>query len=152
MPQELVTVYEIESDPGATANTLPVPSTVARDVLSEDHDPPVFVSVRLNGLPGHTVVPPDIIPELGSGFTVIKVKATAVPQELLTVYLMVSTPAETAVTVPPALMVAIAVDVLLHVPPPAPSVKFNVCVGHSGAAPLIAPAFGVGLTTIPYAT
>ncbi len=62
-------------------------------------------------------------------------------------------PAETAVTRPVPLIVATAVAVLLHTPPPAASVSVVVPAGHSEVVPVMVPATGSGFTvTILIAT
>lgn len=82
-------------------------------------------------------------PALGNGFTVTGCVATAEPQLAVTVYIIVSTPADTPVTMLP-LTVAIEVLLLLHVPPGAMSVKAMAEPTHTVLAPVIVPAVRYG--------
>ena len=61
---------------------------------------------------------------------------------------MVANAAETPVTTPALVIVAIAVDKLLQVPPTAPVTSVNVICApeHTLSKPVIAPAFGKGFT------
>ena len=59
---------------------------------------------------------------------------------------MVSVPADTPVTMPPVLIVAMALLLVLHVPPVVPSVMVVVADVHKVVAPLMLPALGNGLT------
>ena len=51
--------------------------------------------------PTQTLERPVIMPAFTDEFTVIVLVAVAVPHKLVTVYMMVSIPAETPVTIPP---------------------------------------------------
>ena len=66
---------------------------------------------------------------------------------MVTEYPIVSVPAVTPLTIPVEPTVAVAL-LLLHVPPPIPSVNMIDELTHTLAAPVILPAFGSGLTTI----
>jgi hypothetical protein len=96
--------------------------------------------------PAHMLCEPVTVPALGIGLTVIGDIAIAVPQELVTVYDIVSVPALSPVTMPPAPTVVIAVLLLLQAPPPAASVSVVFAPLHIAAAPLILPAFGLAFT------
>ena len=85
---------------------------------------------------------------VGGLLTVIDFVALAVPQLLVTVYLMVAVPGATPVTTPvPEFTVATAVLLLLQLPPLVP-LLVNVVVDptQTVAAPLTVPAFGSGFT------
>ena len=100
VPQLLVTVYDIVVLPTVTGVTTPVALTVATAAAVLSHVPPEDVSVRVSREPIHTVLPPLITPDAGSGLTVTTCVATEDPQALETVYLTVSVPALTPVTTP----------------------------------------------------
>lgn len=71
-PQELLNVYDTESDPAPTPVTTPVLElTVAIEVLLLLHAPPVVASVKVTVPPEHTVsVPPIATGTEGAAFTV----------------------------------------------------------------------------------
>ena len=71
--------------PGAAPHTLPEPVTVATDVLTLLHTPPVAPSVNKADDPAHTVAVPLMLPAKGNGLTVTTCVAATVPQPLLTV-------------------------------------------------------------------
>ena len=129
--------------PAATPATAP-PLTVATDALLLLHEPPGADSDKVIDEPAHTLVNPDILPAYGSALTAIGFVATALPQELVTVYLIVSTPPDTPVTKPPD-TVALPL-LLLHRPPAAPSVSVIDAPWHTLEAPLIVPATGANCT------
>ena len=59
--------------PPDTPVTIPVDPTVATPVDAELHVPPVPVVDRVIKAPAHTVIVPDIVPALATGFTLIVV-------------------------------------------------------------------------------
>jgi len=84
-------------------------------------------------------------------FTVTVLVANEVPQAMeLRVYVMVTEPAFTPVTKPLPLTVAIAVLLLIHVPPDFASESCVVKPAHTVAVPVIAPTEGVALTVIDF--
>jgi hypothetical protein len=97
-----------------------------------------------------TVVAPLMVPAFGSGSTAITHEDPAVPQLLITVYVIVVDPAEIPVTIPVVgLTVAIAVLALLHVPPVLPElVNGVVAFTQTEVAPPTMPGFGSGLIVI----
>jgi hypothetical protein len=137
-------VYVIVTVPVDTPVTIPVPLPAVAIVLSLLlHTPPVVASLNVMFAPAHTVVGPVIaaVPVT----TEIVYVATAVPQLLVTVYNMVSIPADTPVTNPP--LVTVAVPLLaLHTPPVAASVSVADVPIVTVDTPDIVPAFGIGLT------
>jgi hypothetical protein len=70
--------------PTLTPITVPVLPTVATDIEAELHTPPGVPSVRVMVDPVATVEAPDIVPAVGTSFTVIICVATAVPQLVVT--------------------------------------------------------------------
>jgi hypothetical protein len=146
VPQELVTEYEMVVLPTNIPDTTPAPLIVAIDVLLLLQTPPGAPSVNVVVEPTHTLVAPTIVPATGKGLTVIGSVATAVPQALVTEYEMVVLPADTPVTIPVLLTVAIAVLLLLQTPPGAPSVNVIVEATHTLVAPVIVPGTGNTLT------
>ena len=94
----------------------------------------------------HTFEGPVIVPALAVRLTSICFVAVAVPQLLVTAYLIVSIPGATPVTMPPV-TVAVAL-LLLHAPPMAGSVSIIVDPTHTPDGPDMVPAFGAGLIVI----
>lgn len=108
--------------PPLTPVTVPLVPTVAIAVLALLHTPPGVASDNAIVDDAQTVDGPVIVPALRKAPIVITLVATAVPQLLVTVYLMVSIPGVIAVTTPLLLIVAIVVLLRLHTPPVALSV------------------------------
>ena len=108
--------------------------------------PPAVGSVRLTVDPIHTADAPLIAP--GCGLTLMPLVAVQpVPNE----YVIVAVPGLTPVTSPVAeLMAAIAVLLLLHVPPAVALVKVVVVPAHSPDTPLMAE--GTATTVIVFVT
>ena len=94
-------------------------------------------------VPVHTVVVPVIVPADGPALTAMVVVALVEPQVPVMVYDIVTAPADIPVTTPDALTVALAVLLLLHVPPLVASVSVMLAVGHTLVGPLI------GVTELP---
>ena len=92
------------------------------------------------------------MPATGAAVTVNVFEAEAVPQEVVTVYLITTLPAPTAITIPvEGSTVAALVLLLLHTPPASPLlVNVEDVPTHVGAVPLIVPAFGAALTVIDF--
>ena len=95
----MATVYLIVSTPAVTPVTTP-PRTVAV-VLLLLHVPPGAKSVNVTDEPVQTVEGPVMAPSSGNGFTVTAFVAFVMPHAFVIVYLMVSTPADIPVTMPP---------------------------------------------------
>jgi hypothetical protein len=105
--------------PGVTPVTIPVEPTVAIEVLPLIHPPPVVASARVMVEPTATVPAPVIA--AGAAYTVNEVVTLLLP----TVYVIVTVPADTPETAPPDVTVAIAVLLLLQVPPLVESVRME---------------------------
>lgn len=148
VPHTLVTLYDIVSRPGATPVTTPAVLTVAMVVLALVQVPPVTASARVPVDPTHTTDAPVMVPASGSGFTVTACIAIADPHMLVTVYLIVSTPAATPVTIPVDPTVASVVLALLHAPPVVASASIIVSPAHTDDPPVMLPATGKALTVI----
>ena len=136
--------------PGAILVTTPVVApTVATAGLLLVHEPTLLpFEVKLSVDPTHTDDPPLIVPAFRTGFTVMDADAVAVPQGVVTVYVMVALPAATPVTTPEtALTVAVTVLLLLQVPPMLP-LLINVVdkPAHTDEAPLTVPALASAFT------
>src|ERR1017187_1625275 len=84
------------------------------------------------------------MPGLGNELIDIILFVVAVPQLFVTVYIIVSVPAITPVTIPAS--TEALVFVADHVPPIEPSVKVIDAAGQTVDKPLIIPAFGRGFT------
>jgi len=80
-----------------------------------------------------------MVPALGDKTVVITWAAVAVPQLLLTVYTMVSTPGTTPLTMPPLVTVAVPVRVL-HAPPLTVLLSVTGAPVHTVAGPDNVPA------------
>ena len=132
--------------PADTPLTLPLPSTVAIAVLLLVQLPPLTPSVKAVLALTQTVVVPLIVPASGNGLTATLVVAIAVPQLFVTVYAIFALPADTPLTLPLPSTVAIAVLLLLQLPPLTPSVKAVLALTQTVVVPLIVPALGNGLT------
>ncbi len=132
--------------PAEIPRTTPDELIVATVVLLLLQVPPETPSTSVVVTPGQTVVEPEMLPADGVVFTVMDCVAVAVPQLLVAVYEMVTVPAVTPLTTPEAFMVAIAVLLLVHVPPATASDKVTVAPVHSVEVPVIVPALGAGLT------
>ena len=63
---------------------------------------------------------------------------------------MVTDPAETPVTIPPAVTVATAVELLVHTPPEVPSISVVVEPAQTDVAPVIVPPEAVRLTVTDF--
>jgi hypothetical protein len=139
--------YDMMAVPADTAVTTPVALTVAIEALLVPHTPPAMVSVKDCVAPAHMVVVPMISPGSGSVFTLNGNVATAVPQAPLTVYVIVAAPVAMPLTTPAASTVAIAVLLLLQVPPLTASVRVPTPPRHTKPLPRMLPA-SVALFTV----
>ena len=105
------------------------------------HVPPAVASLNVVVRPEHMLRIPRI--PVGNGLTVTILYAIAVPQLLVTVYSMESTPGVTPVKWP-VLPPIIATDVLMlvHMPPGDTSVKVTMLPTQTLKTPAITPALG----------
>lgn len=126
--------------PAATVVTLPALSIVATDGLLLTHVPPE-VGVSCVVLPMQTN---DAPPRTGSGSIVTFAVAKLLQPPLVTVYLMVAVPAESPVTTPDALTLAMAGVVVLHTPPGVASDNVVVPLTQATIVPVIGATVGVG--------
>jgi hypothetical protein len=121
--------------PASNPVTIPVPDptlAVAGSLLL--HVPPLVKSASVTVLPTHSEVPP-VIPA-GAAFTVI---ALYIRQPVPSEYVIVTVPAAIPLTIPLSEpMVATAILLLLHAPPPTPSLSIVVPPTHTFDDPLIA--------------
>jgi len=113
------------------------------------HTPPVVALVRVIAASLHTVPEPLIVVTVGSVPMVMTALAVALPQLVVTVYLMVSSPGTTPVTTPPALMVALPL-LALHTPPEVALLKVMVAPVHTVIAPVIALTVGGPMIVIVF--
>ena len=130
--------------PPDTPETTPVAEpTVATVVVLDAHVPPDVVSLSVVVAPAHMVV----TPVMGAiAFTiVIALVAVALPQLFVTMYMAVSLPAVTPVTVPPLVMVAFPL-LMLHEPPLTELDNVIVAPVNTDVAPLMVPAPGTAVT------
>jgi len=95
----------------------------------------------------HNAAAPEMVPALGAGLTVMVFVADIMPQLATIVYEIVSTPADTPVTMPADPIVAEAL-LLLQRPPATLFVKVIVAPGHTEDGPEITP----GETAAPIVT
>jgi hypothetical protein len=141
----------IVAEPTATPVTTPVEEpTVAVPVALLDQVPPVAVSASVVVKPTATEVVPVMAGTTGGVFTVKPYVVVVEPQELVTVYVIVAAPTPTPVTMPEDEPTdAIAVLLLLQVPPVVASLSVTVAVVHTLFRPVIVPAVaGTVLTVI----
>jgi len=124
LPQLLLAVNDIVAVPEATPVTTPLVFTVAVAGEDELHEPSPTEAARVSVtvVPAHIGDVPLIAPAMGNGLTVIVRVAFAVPQLLVTVYVILALPWAIPVTTPVVLTVAIPVALELHTPPVAASV------------------------------
>jgi hypothetical protein len=116
------------------------------------HTPPATGSVNVPGDPRQIVEGPEIVPAVRTDVIFTILVAIAEPQPLVTVYIIVSNPAETAVSTPAPVMLA-CILLILHVPPGAASVYIVKPPTHIVDGPTITPATGAALTvTVVVAT
>ena len=120
--------------------------TVAIEVALLLHEPPVPVVVKVVVAPGQSVEAPVIVPADGAAATTIVRVAVAVPQVLVTEYVIVAVPTAIPVTIPEALIVAIEGAELDHVPPVVVLVNVVVEPAQTVDAPVIVPADGPLIT------
>jgi len=146
VPQIPVAEYTIFVVPPPMAVTTPLLFTRATLGTVLLHTPPETVSVSWVVSPWQSVVTPVIDPANGEGFTKIARVAVPVPQLFDNWYVIVAEPAITPVITPNVLMVAIAGELLLHVPPPVALVNVVVNPGQTLEAPLIAATVGAAVT------
>ena len=137
-----VELNEINAVPALIPVTTPVEAPTVATPELELLQVPVLESVRVDVVPTHNVVAPEI-PETAVK-TVIVLLAAAVPQLLVTVYIMVSTPAATPVTTPVVAIVAFAFAAL-QVPPETPSLRVIVAPIATEEEPVMVPGLGNGL-------
>ena len=130
--------------PKANGVAIPVlPPMVSFEILEVDQVPPAEVSVKVTAPEVLQMdVGPTMVPATGNGYIVIGATARAVPQPLVSVYLIVSIPPEMACTTPSAVMVALAGNTLLQVPPGVPSER----VTESPIQTVNVPVMGPGVT------
>jgi hypothetical protein len=146
VPQLFVTVYDIIAVPADMPVTIPVVLAIAMPTAPVLQIPPLAELLNEVVLPAQTVAVPVMVPASGSGLTVTICVATAVPQLFVTVYDIVAVPADTPVTTPLVLTVAIPEAPVLHVPPLTELLNVVVLPAQTVAMPVIAPASGSGLT------
>jgi hypothetical protein len=144
------TVVVVKQPPGAVYVILAVPPdapltipeeapTVATPVAPEDHVPPAVAFINVMVVPWQTDVAPLIAVSAFTEMTIVAV------QPKLVVYVIVAVPTDTPLRVLELLMVATAVLLLAHVPPPAMSLSVMFPPGQTVAAPEIG---AMGLTVM----
>jgi hypothetical protein len=124
--------------PTTPVTTPVVDTTVARAVLLLLHVPPVTVLLSVTELPVHTATLAGVI-AAGEVLTVTPFIIKQPVAEI--VYVMLAVPGATPVTNPPALTVAIAALLLLHVPP-------GVVLVNVAVLPTQRMVGGIGLITL----
>ena len=147
-PQVFILLYLMVSIPSTEPVIVaddPVEVKVA-SVLDALHVPPVESAISVMGEPKQTDVGPLMVPAYTSALTFTVFLATADPQVLVTVYLIVSVPAVTPVTTPSVLVALPVPAVDVHIPPRVLSVNVIVAPGQTLPTPLIAATVGVKTT------
>ena len=126
---------------------MPVEPTVATEPSLLLHTPPLVASLRVVVEPAHTLIVPVIADTVGNGLTVtVDVTIVTQPKPLVTVYDIVTIPADTPLTMPVEPTVATNVLPLLHTPPLVASLNVVVEPAHTLMVPVIADTVGNGLT------
>ncbi len=110
--------------------TTPIVLTMARKVLLLLHVPPEGEPVNVTGEPIHTELLPVMV---GDALTVMVLYAKQPP----VVYVIFTTPDETPVTTPEESTEAMAVLLLLQVPPEVDAESVRVSPTHTGPSPEI---------------
>src|SRR5947209_20620937 len=110
LPHPLVTVFLIVTKPADTPVTTPASTPVPSPLSDELHTPPAVALAKVIVLPSHTAVAPLIAATVGNGFTVTRSEERRVGKEWVTVYVIVTGPADTPVTTPAASTVATALS------------------------------------------
>jgi hypothetical protein len=131
--------------PTPTPLNKPVLVMVAIAVLEVDQLPPgsEFLSLRVS--PWHTLSAPVMLPTVGNGNTLNMKVLLSAPQLLVTLYLIVVVPADTALTVPVLLTVATLVTLLVQVPPAEPEALSEIVPPTQVlSVPVMLPALGKG--------
>ena len=147
-PQVFILLYLMVSIPSTEPVIVaddPVEVKVA-SVLDALHVPPVESAISVMGEPKQTDVGPLMVPAYTSALTFTVFLATADPQVLVTVYLIVSVPAVTPVTTPSVLVALPVPAVDVHIPPRVLSVNVIVAPGQTLPTPPIAATVGVKTT------
>jgi hypothetical protein len=139
------------AEPDATPVTRPEPSTVAKELFDDVHEPPETVSDKEIEAPTQTEEAPVTVPAKGAGSTVTVFVAIPLPHALDSEYEISTVPAETPVTIPVLPTVAIAALDDDQVPPVVVLLKVMVLPAHTKDAPVIVPADDNGLT-VTFAT
>ena len=130
----------IVSIPTVIPVTLLIMPTVAF-ALVRLHVPPETVSVKCVATPVHILAGPEIVPALGVGLIDTILVTVAVPQLLVLVYIIVSTPDNIPVIVANVAPTMVALPlVALHVPPGIASDKVIVDARHTILVPDTATA------------
>ena len=127
--------------PGDTPDTIPVNEPiVATAVFPLAHLPPGVASVKVDGIPTHTLVEP--VMAAGNGLTV---SVATAKQPVAKRYVIIDVPCETPETTPDKEpTVATPVWLLIHVPPGVVLVRINDDPTQTGETPPMAA--GTGLT------
>jgi hypothetical protein len=90
-----------------------------------------------------------MLPTVGNGNTLNMKVLLSAPQLLVTLYLMVVVPADTALTMPVLLTVATLATLLLQVPPAVPEALSEIVPPTQVlSVPVMLPALGKGLMVI----
>lgn len=144
LPQIFETVYEIVSIPEDIPVIIPPEMEVV--LLLEFHNPPGAVSERISIAPAQILEAPVIVPAIGIASTLTIINAMAVPQLLVTIYFMLSTPGDTPVTIPPETLAP--PELAFQTPPGAVSIKVIDESIQTPDEPAIVPATGSGFTVI----
>ena len=136
-------VYAAVAVPAASALTTPplvILATVPDGVTL--HTPPTVISLSVVVYPAHSVLAP-IMP-VGTAFTVIGMLMLHPP----IVYVIVSNPGATPLTMPPDVTVAFAGLLLVHIPPAVPSLSVVVPPTHTLGVPPIGTGDELTVTTV----
>jgi len=121
------------AEPGATVVTTPELLMVVTEALLLLHVPPPVASAKVLVAPLQIVFAPVIAATEGSALTV----TVAVVVQPLTLYVITVVPADTPVTTPEELTVAMPMLPLVHVPPAVGLARVVVEPTHTSGVPVI---------------
>jgi hypothetical protein len=134
--------------PAVIPFTEPLMLMVAIAVLLLLHTPPAVALFNAVVAVAQTVAVPVIVPAAGAAFTVTTCVAYAVPQAVVAAYDIVAVPCVSPVTTPVVFTEAMALLLLLHIPPVVALLNEVVFEGQTVAVPVIVPAFGNSFTVM----
>ena len=146
----LLTVYLISAEPTDTPLTNPPEFTLAIPGALLDHTPPAVAEVYVTLEPTQTEATPVTAATVGAAFTVITLILTLEQPLEVTVYIISTEPADTPLTKPFELTLAILGSLLDHTPPVVADVYVVDAPTQTDVAPVIAATVGSAFTRMDF--